>query len=38
VGAQGIVDRLEIYAAMYGERFDPAEILRTRAKSGQKFR
>jgi 3-hydroxyacyl-CoA dehydrogenase/enoyl-CoA hydratase/3-hydroxybutyryl-CoA epimerase len=38
VSARGIVERLEIYAAMYGERFEPAEILREYAASDRKFR
>lgn len=38
VSARGIVERLEIYAALYGERFEPAEILREYAASGRKFR
>jgi len=38
VSARGIVERLEIYAAMYGERFEPAEILREYAASEKSFR
>jgi len=38
VSARGIVERIEIYAALYGERFESAEILREYAASGRKFR
>jgi len=38
VSAGGIVERLEIYAALYGERFEPAQILRDHAASGKNLR
>ncbi len=38
VGADGIVARLDALAARYGERFEPAGILREYAESEKKFR
>ena len=38
MGAGHVVDRLEALAAAHGDRFTPAEILTTHAKSGKRFR
>ena len=38
VGADTVVSKLEGFAAIHGERFKPAEILKDYAKSGKKFR
>ena len=36
-GAKAIVEKLESYRAKYGDRFEPAKLLVTKAKSGEGF-
>ena len=38
VGADAIVARLDDYAARFGARFEPAQLLRDAAADGRKFR
>jgi 3-hydroxyacyl-CoA dehydrogenase/enoyl-CoA hydratase/3-hydroxybutyryl-CoA epimerase len=38
IGADHVVERLDALAARHGERFEPADILRKHAASGERFR
>jgi 3-hydroxyacyl-CoA dehydrogenase/enoyl-CoA hydratase/3-hydroxybutyryl-CoA epimerase len=38
IGADVVVEQLIVLAAKYGDRFEPAQILRDYAASGKKFR